>query len=106
MAPEHACCPTAVRRSLSPCIHAANAAANLRAQRAKIGPCCPLEELRHDWFPRVDAGESARLKAAGRLPDGFATVVASATPMQSPKRVIDADASTKTATVVMIGEPR
>jgi hypothetical protein len=38
------------------------------------------------------------------LPDGFA-IVAHATPMQTTKRVIDANASTKPTTVVLIGGP-
>jgi alpha-galactosidase-like protein len=71
-----------------------------------VGPCCPNEELRHDWFPRVGAGESVRLKASVRFPDGFGMVAATARPTQSPKRVVDANEATKRPTVVMIGPPR
>jgi hypothetical protein len=69
-----------------------------------VGPCCPNQELRHDWFPRIDAGESVRLKASVCFPDGFGMVAATARPTQSPKRVVDKDEATKQATVVMIGE--
>ncbi len=71
-----------------------------------VGPCCPNEEIRRDWFPRIAAGEAARLTASVRFPDGFGMVVATARPAQSPKRVVDKDEATKQPTVVMIGRPR
>ena len=71
-----------------------------------VGPCCPNEEIRHDWFPRVDAGKSVRLTASVRFPDGFGMVAATARPTQSPKRVVDANEATRQPTVVMIGKPR
>jgi hypothetical protein len=62
-----------------------------------IGWCCPQEEIRKDWFPRISAGHSVRMTVALPTPDPSMLAVASARPGPSMKRVRESTPDRSTA---------
>jgi hypothetical protein len=71
-----------------------------------IAPCCPGDEVRRDWFPRVAAGESVQLTVSLPLGEASTLVSAMARPAHSPKRVVDANERDQHAATALIGQPR
>jgi|SRR3954468_963741 hypothetical protein len=69
-----------------------------------ISPCCSGTEVRREWFPRIAAGESVRLEAAVRLPEGQALAMLSVRPWQGDKIVRESNPGGK-ATVASVGAP-
>lgn len=69
-----------------------------------ISPCCANAEVRHEWFPRIAAGQSARVDVAVPLPEGRALAIVSVTPWEGHKRVRQSNAD-KPPTAVPVGYP-
>jgi hypothetical protein len=69
-----------------------------------ISPCCANAEARHEWFPRVAAGQSVRVEVAVPLPEGRALAVVSVRPWQGYKMMRESDPN-KEATVAPVGYP-
>jgi hypothetical protein len=69
-----------------------------------ISPCCANTEIRHEWFPRIPAGQSVRVDVAIPLPEGRALTVVSVKPFEGYKRVRQSNGD-KPPTVVPVGYP-
>ena len=70
-----------------------------------IGRCCDSAgEVRHEWFPRIAAGQSVRVDVAVPLPDGMALTMVSVRPFEGHKRIRQSNGD-KPPTVVPLGYP-
>lgn len=69
-----------------------------------ISPCCPGGEARHEWFPRIAAGQSVRVEAEMPLPEGQALAMVSVRAWQGAKRVRESNGETRPM-VASIGYP-
>jgi hypothetical protein len=69
-----------------------------------ISPCCPGTEARHEWFPRIAAGQSVRVEAEVPLSEGQALAMVSVRAWQGAKRVRESNGETR-PTVASIGYP-
>jgi hypothetical protein len=67
-----------------------------------ISPCCSGTELRHEWFPRIAAGESVRVEATMPLPEGKALAMLSVRPWQGDKIVRESNPAAR-PTVASVG---
>jgi hypothetical protein len=72
--------------------------------RILIAPCCAIDEVRHDWFPRIAAGQSVRLDVAVPLPEGMAVAIVSVKPWQGDKTVRESNGN-KDPISALVGYP-
>jgi hypothetical protein len=69
-----------------------------------ISACCSGTEVRHEWFPRIAAGESVRVEASLPLPEGTALAMLSVRPWQGDKIVRESNPGAR-PTVASVGVP-
>jgi hypothetical protein len=72
--------------------------------RILIAPCCANADVRHDWFPRIAAGQSVRLDVAVPLPEGMAVAIVSVKPWQGDKTVRESNGN-KDPISALVGYP-